>query len=149
MVETLESVSAGSLGTRTLFMKLKGGSLISYQESTNGNPTIIATEIAEKSTKLVGLGLKEFDPTKPTVDGLKGTKPSNEDGWQFTIWVSPEFSWNAQSNSYGLYNGRNYVATIYKNLGTEVSSASEIASKSIRILYDGNTYYNISNTKQI
>lgn len=144
MVETLESVSAGSLGTRTLFMKLKGGSLISYQESTNGNPTIIATEIAEKSTKLVGLGLKEFDPTKPTVNGLKETKPSNEDGWQFTIWVSPEFSWNAQSNSYGLYNGRNYVATIYKNLGTEVSSASEIASKSIRILYDGNTYYNIS-----
>ncbi len=142
-VETNDLVDTStSLGTTKLYMKLTDkNSLIYYDEVINGNPTIRAASIEEKSVTKVGLGLKEYNQDS---DSLVAASESSEEGWSFSIWVSPEFSWNAQSNSYGLYNGRNYVATIYKNLGTEVNSPSEIASKSIRILYDGNTYYNIS-----
>ncbi len=66
------------------------------------------------------------------------------------------FSWDKTSDVVGLYDGKNYVASLYKRTGSDDSyglsadsdnSALEtfFTNKSTRILIDGNEYYNIQN----
>ena len=59
------------------------------------------------------------------------------------VFVDKNFNWEKDSSSYALYNGKEYIATIYKNYGTSCDSAKDIASTSLELLYNYRTYYNI------
>lgn len=58
-------------------------------------------------------------------------------------FVDSDFSWDKDSGSYNLYNGKEYIATIYKRQGDPCSTSSEIANVSLELLYNYKTYYNI------
>jgi rhodanese-related sulfurtransferase len=73
-------------------------------------------------------------------------EPYDDDpNYVFTCKVnSVGFSWDDSSNSYGLYDGSRYVATIYKNIGTQCTSIDDIISTTTQVLYNYKTYYNIN-----
>lgn len=43
----------------------------------------------------------------------------------------------------GLYDGKNYVAQVYRLRETEITDSSDLIGKSLSILYNGKMYYNI------
>ncbi len=59
------------------------------------------------------------------------------------ILINSNFSWDSRANALDLYNGKNYIATIYKNLGTTCETESELSEVTLEILYNQKTYYNI------
>ena len=54
-----------------------------------------------------------------------------------------DFYFATNDNSLGLYDGNEYVATIYKNIGQECATIDDLASVTTRILYDTNSYENV------
>lgn len=156
--ETKNQYSVDELGTTKLYVQLSPSSanadaktLINFKEvsvESGGNTNTYKNSLESyavnpttSGTTKTNVGLYEYKLEEDKVDLAEA---SDEEGWSFTILVDSNFSWASMSNSYGLYNGRNYIATIYKSLGVPVNSPDEIQTKSLQILYDYKTYYNIS-----
>lgn len=94
--------------------------------------------------------LKQCSTTSDTVtiENNNVPRPTDED-FTFTIKVNQDnFFWDSRNTSYGLYNGNSYVATVYKNINTEVGSIDDLPTTTTSVLFNGNTYYNILTTNR-
>lgn len=99
-------------------------------------------------------GLYEYDIETKQVSTSAVSAPDasdNEFVKKFNMNAT-DFKWDKNAESIALYDGKNYVATLYKPYGNDAnlgypSGTSSISdffnSKSIKILIDGNEYYNI------
>ncbi|MBQ8425373.1 MAG: hypothetical protein IJX17_05075 [Clostridia bacterium] len=82
--------------------------------------------------------ISRYDVTKPSdLEKLA----ENED--IIFCFIDSSFNWISQSSTQGLYNGKAYVAQLYKNKGVTIDNISDIRLKSLELLHDNNTYYNI------
>lgn len=68
---------------------------------------------------------------------------TRDDDKAIKCFVDSSFSWSADSPSYGLYNGKEYIATIYKNQGTACDDIGNLPDVTSQLLYNYKTYYNI------
>ena len=75
------------------------------------------------------------------------TRPSGE-GWVFECKIDDStFSFPAQESYVHLYDGKRYVATVYKVAGNDpsyaINSLNDLPTRTTYILYDNTTYYNV------
>lgn len=56
---------------------------------------------------------------------------------------SSDFDFGLNENSLGLYDGNEYVATVYKEVGTTCSTVNDLISTTTSVLYNANQYANI------
>ncbi len=91
--------------------------------------------------------LKQYDIKEGEVSSDAVEAPT-DDEWYFECSIdSTGFSFPARESYIHLYNGKKYVATIYKVTGNDAGYAiddiSELAGGTTYILYNNQTYYNI------
>ncbi len=95
----------------------------------------------------VGGTIKKYDIDNDSSPISGSEKPTDEE-WYFDIKLdSNGFSFPARESYLHLYNGKKYVATIYKvaskNEGDAITDIGDLDDYTTYILYDNQNYYNI------
>lgn len=95
----------------------------------------------------VGGTIKKYDIDNDSSPISGSSKPTDEE-WYFDIKLdSNGFSFPSRESYLHLYNGKKYVATIYKvaskNEGDAITDISDLDDYTTYILYDNQNYYNI------
>lgn len=98
---------------------------------------------ANKSDSTLG-DLKKFDTNSGISDA---SVPSDEKMYFYAKLDSNDFEFHYKDSYLHLYDGKKYVATIYKvaseNPNDSINDISKLATSTTYVLIDGNTYYNI------
>lgn len=92
-------------------------------------------------------GFRLFYENKDDTSGDKNVpipdKEDNEFYFNFKIDAN-NFEFKTAESDLALYDGKNYVAHIYKNAGQACGSLNDLNNVAIKILYNDKTYYNIT-----
>lgn len=133
-------LSDGKLSFHTPLAKANGGTFQSYflRFDLYNYFTVYTTDDSKIHTVTPSSG-------GATMSTAETPKPDIEDtNFVFECKINVnKFEWISEENSYGLYDGSEYVATIYKHFGTTITDVALLDDLSVSILYNDNTYYNI------
>lgn len=115
----------------------------------HGSSTVYKIYLYDFSVGAVGGSDRgSYDKYKVTISNNGNVSHGNpigfptDDNFIINFKVNNGFDWNG-ANDMALYDGKTYVAQVYKAQGTDINNTDDFVKKSWSILYNGNTYYNL------